>query len=257
MELKDLISVGLSGLAFALSLTATFVTLRQKKFEMERTLRYQLTDAIGKLNDVFEDATKLELEKAGTLSEPAVLNLRAFYNGQKVFYARQAVYVSEQIPGLVSDAEYNSIARAFLDVDDDETGVRYYEKAIAAADGPMYKATSLRGLGRILIRMGETVRGREAFSESLSLVPGPSESANWFQAETFQRWAQIESAAGNHAEAEKLLEKSALRYSAIHFPPRRIGGLANLDAARKRLSLPIPAYAVTSSQESNRVGGSF
>lgn len=238
MDTKDIFSLGLSGMAFVLSLVATFLTLRQKKFETERTLRHQLTDAIGKLNSAFEESAKLRQEKAESLNEPAVVSLFSFYNGQKVFYARQAVYVAEQIPHLVSDAEYNSLARAFVDVDDDQHALLYYEKAIAAANGPLYKATNLRGYGRILIRMGKLNEGRAAFKESLSLVSGSSDSSRWFQAETLQRWAQIEAGAGERTNAEDLLSDAEALYTAIQFPPRRNTGLRNLAAVRKTLLSP-------------------
>jgi tetratricopeptide (TPR) repeat protein len=240
MDLKDIVSLSVSGLALAVSLTATAITLRQKKFETERTLRHQLTDAIGKLNSAFESASKLEQEKAGTLNEPSTVNLRAFYNGQKLFYARQAVYVASQIPHLVADAEYNSVARAFLDVDDDENALLYYRKAIEAASEPLYKATNLRGLGRTLIRIGKEAEGRSAFSEALDLVPGTSDSSLWFRAETNQRWAQVEAAAGRAAEAKKLLDDAESGYRSIRFPSRRSTGIKNLQAVRNSLFPPPP-----------------
>jgi len=251
METKDIFSIGLSSLAFVLSLAATFITLRQKKFESERTLRHQLTDAIGKLNNAFEESEKLRQEKAGSLNEPAVLNLFSFYNGQKLFFARQAVYVADQIPHLVSDAEYNSLARAFLDVDDDQNALFYYEKAIAAASGPLYKAINLRGYARTLLQMGKIDEGRTAFKNSLSLIPTGSDTSLWFQGETLQRWAQVEAAVGDHANADRLLREAEGRYSSIKFPPRRNSGLKNLTAVRKALFSPQPSQLEKEKHESN------
>lgn len=238
MGLKDLVSLSVSGLAFALSVAATVITLRQKKFETERTLRQQLTDAIGKLNSAFEESAKLEQEKAGSLNEPSVVNLKAFYNGQRLFYARQAVYVATQIPSLVSDAEYNSLARAFLDLDDDENAVLYYRKAIRAASAPLYKATNLRGLGRTFIRMGNEAEGRAAFSEALKLSAQTTDSFLRFQADTLLRWAQIEAAAGHAKEARQHLDDAESRYQAIKFPSRRSSALNYLQAVRNSLFPP-------------------
>lgn len=238
MEAKDFFSLGLSALAFIFSIIATFITLRQKKFETERTLRHQLTDAIGKLNTSFEQSLVLQQEKASSLNTPAVVNLLAFYNGQKVFYARQAVYIADQIPRLISDSEYNSIARAFLDVGDDFSALDYYQKAISAATGPLHKATNLRGLGRTLIVMGKMEDGRRAFNEALSLVADSSDSSLWFQGETFQRWAQIEAASGDSANARKHLDAAEARYTSIQFLSKRSAGLNNLKAIRKTLFEP-------------------
>lgn len=239
MEPKDYIALTVSGLAFVLSLGATVITLRQKKYETERTLRSQLTDAIGKLNSSFEAMEKLREEKAPVWNEPQVVSLKAFYNGQKLSYARQAIYVAKQIPNLVSDGEYNSIARAFVDAGDDPEAFLYYEKAIAAAPDAFYKATNLRGYGRVLIRAGRVEEGRQRFEEALTLVSEGSDSAHWFRAETLQRWAQIEAWREDRPFAEQLLERARTEYSAIKFPPRCSEGLANLAHMRKAIS-PTP-----------------
>lgn len=249
IETKDLISLALSGLAFALSLIATFITLRQKKFESERTLRQQLTDAIGKLNGAFEEACKLEIEYEDSLSNPEVVSLRSFYNGQKIFYAHQAVYLIEQIPTLVSDAEFNSVARAFLDVGDDENAVLYYKKAIRAAKNSMYRATNLRGLGRTLVQMNKQDEGRGAFEEALSLASGKADSQLWFQAETLQRWAHVESAAEENQMAAQLLVEAEARYSSIQFSARRTAGLKNLAALRRKIGLRPSEYTSEGSTE--------
>jgi tetratricopeptide (TPR) repeat protein len=240
LETKDLFSLSLSATALVLSLAATLITLWQKKFETERTLRHQLTDAIGKLNEAFGDSSKLEQENANSLNEPTVTNLRSFYNGQKIFYAHQAIYLIEQIPDLVSDAEYNSVARAFLDVDDDENAVKYYRRAIDVATTNLYRAINLRGLGRTLIRMNMTSEGRESFEKSLALVAGQSDSDLWFQAETLQRWAQIEAAASELEMAQRLFQQAEDRYRSIRFPARRSTGLKNLTAVIRKASQPLP-----------------
>src|SRR5262245_54596607 len=113
MDMKDIISLTVSGLAFGLSLTATTLTLRQTKSETERTIRQQLTDTIGKLSRVYEQVEKLRQERRDDWHEPAVVNLRAFYNSQKMLYARQATYLIEQLPQIASEVDFNTLARAF------------------------------------------------------------------------------------------------------------------------------------------------
>jgi tetratricopeptide (TPR) repeat protein len=232
MELKDVISLAVSGLALTLSITATLISLKQKKFESERLLRSQLTDAIGKVNSSFEQSAKLLQEKAALLNDPAVTNLLAFYNSQKISYARQAVYVADQIPTLVSDVEYNSIARAFLDAGDDQSALTFYDKAVRASSG-IHKATNLRGLGRTLLQLGKTEEGNRTFNEALSLMADGSDSSLWFQAETFQRWAQVEANWGNIATASKYMDEAEVLYEKIGFEAKRNSGLKNLAALRK------------------------
>ena len=228
MDTKDYISLSLSSLAFVLSLSATAISLHQKKYETERTLRSQLTDAIGKLNAAFEAVEKLRSENTDDWNTSRIVNFRSFYNGQKLFYARQALYVAEQIPNLVTDVEYNSIARTFGDLDDDDSASKYYELAIAATNSPIFKASNLRGYGRLLIRMGKLEQGRKRFSEALAAVSGESDSAHWFRAETLGRWAQIELDIQS-ADFNGLFTRAKAEYELIKFPPRKAEGLANLE----------------------------
>lgn len=233
MDRKDIYTLVVSVIALALSLIATTISLRQKKYETERTLRAQLTDAIGKLNTVYESAIKLREENQDKWNDPIVLDFRSFYTGQKMFYARQAIYIAKQIPNLVSDNEYNSLARAFADADDDASALMYYEKAIKVAPEPYYKAINMRGYGRLLIRTNRIEEGRKQMTLALSLVNGHTDSEKWFRAETLQRWAQIEATQKGGDLSTHLFERALTEYSSISFEPRRREGLENLSNLRK------------------------
>jgi hypothetical protein len=63
MEAKDFITIAISVAAFMLSLIATFVTLRNKKYEEERTLRSLLSDAIAQIHTARIDQAKYQSER--------------------------------------------------------------------------------------------------------------------------------------------------------------------------------------------------
>lgn len=236
MATKDIVTLVVSGLAFALSLSSTIITLWQKKFETERALRQQLTETIGKLNGVYEQVEKLRQEKLDDWNHPAIISLRSFYNGQKLLYARQATYLIDQLPKIASEVDFNSIARAFGDNDDDKEAASYFEKAIEASSGrPLYQAMNFRGYARMLFRVGRIADGRQAYERAISLVVEKSDSSHWFQAETTQRWAEIEADIGNREQAISLLERAYALYDLIKFPTRRTEGVRNLESIRKRI----------------------
>src|SRR4051794_10657518 len=102
MEIKDYITLVFSLIALSLSLIA----LRQKKYETERAVRTQLTDAMGKLNLVAAEKAKVKFENADKLTSPHVQAMLFKLNEQNRFLGRQATYLIEQIPSeLLSDIE--------------------------------------------------------------------------------------------------------------------------------------------------------
>jgi len=230
MDTKDIFTLTFSGFAFILSLVTNVLTFRQKRYETERGLRQQITDVIGKLNGVFEQDEQLRREAADDRNNPAIVNLRSFYNGQKLFYARQAIYLMDQAKH-VTEVEYNSLARAFASNDDLPQADDYYERAISVSPTPFYKAINLRGRARILFALGRVDDGRAAFIEALELVAADSDPNMWFHGETHQRWAALERDYQNHKEAEARFKDAELAYKAIRLPARQREGLNNLMAA--------------------------
>jgi tetratricopeptide (TPR) repeat protein len=233
VRIKDVPSLTVSSLALLLAFVANIVTLSHEGAVTERTLRVQLTDTIGSLNNVYEQAAKLRQERRCHRNDPDVVGLFAFYNGQKMLYARQATYLIAQRPDIASEVDFNTIARAFADNNDDEGAILYYEKAITAtAHKPLYQAMNLRGYANVLFRLRRDTEARQANERALSLVVEKSDSSYWFQAETLQRWAAMEASVGNREPAAALLENAGERYGLIRFPPRRGEGLRNLERLR-------------------------
>jgi tetratricopeptide (TPR) repeat protein len=230
MDTKDIFALTFSGFAFILSLVTSILTFRQKRYETERGLRQQITDVIGKLNEVFERDEQLKREAAGNRNTPAIVNLRSFYNGQKLFYARQAIFLMKQAPKLVTEVEYNSLARAFASNDDLPEADSYYRQAIAVSPTPFYKAINLRGHARILFALGRVKEGRTAFQEALKLVAADNDPNMWFHGETYQRWAALERDYQNHKQADERFKDAETAYKAIRLPARQNDGLANLRA---------------------------
>jgi len=192
---RDYMAIGALAVS-AISLGVSLVSLRQKKYEIQRTLREQLTKVIGDVNAVFEKWDKLQSENANRLSEPDVVRSRAFLNGQKRSLARQAAYLIDQLmkqsTTLVSDIEYVTVADAFKQVGDHPQADAYYKKAIEASQGTYYKAMNVRAYGGALFSQGRFQEGRVKYEESIKLLPPNSDVNRWTVGETHQRWAVAE-----------------------------------------------------------------
>jgi tetratricopeptide (TPR) repeat protein len=231
METKDYFTLALSSSAFILSLITTIITLKQKKYEIERGLRQQITDVISKLNTVFEQENRLENEAQSSNPRYAA-NMRSFFNGQKQFFARQAVYLINQLPALVSEAEYNAVARAFEAVADYEQADYYYRKALEASPSTLYEAINLRGHGRVLFKQGRIAEGRTAFQESLNLIPSDTDRHHMFRGDTYERWVRAEADALFFDEADKHFHSAEVEYQAIKLQRLRNERIAILNALR-------------------------
>ena len=233
MEPRDYVSivaVVISSFSFAVS----FITLRQKQYETQRTLRSQITDVIADLNSVFEESDKLKYESADKPSDPYVVGRRSFLNGQKRFFARQAIYLMGQVPKLVTDFEYLAVADAFSQMGEFKQANAYYEKAIRASKKePYYRSIALRAYARNLFNQNNVQDGRTAYQDSLNLISLDSDFNFFHAGETYQRWATVEADNSFLNEAKQLFESSRETYEKIQNPGRRKQGLANLEEARK------------------------
>src|SRR6266481_3523677 len=162
MEPRDYIAIG-AALISTCSLTVSYITWRQKSSEAERTIRGQITDVIGKLDAVFAEWDKLIFENAEKKSDPYFVGRRSFLNGQKRFLARQALYLMDYVPDLVTDFEYNRVADAFCSIGDYDQANDLYKQSIEAAKQPNYKANCTRAYARCLFGQGRINEGRANF----------------------------------------------------------------------------------------------
>jgi tetratricopeptide (TPR) repeat protein len=229
---SDYIAIG-AFVVSAMSLGVSFVSLRQKKYETQRTLREQLTKVIGDINTVFEKWDTLRDENATRRSELDAARRRSFLKGQQMPLARQAAYLMDQLvkqsPQLVSDIEYITVADAFKQTNDYPQADAYYEKAIEASQGrPYYMAMNVRAYGSSLFDQGRIDEARIKYKDSTKLLPLDSDVNRWAVAETYQRWAVAEFEASFPKEAKKHFERARTEFEKLENPGRKKQALAML-----------------------------
>lgn len=230
METKDYVTLGLSLSALIVSL----VTLFLKGPENRRTIRNQLTDALSKLNAVNAEARKLSIEKAADRHTPEVNGMFSFFNDQRAFLVRQAVFLADQIPAHVSDIEYSLIARALGNAGDHVSALTYWSKSIAASKDTLQRAMRLRGFAAYHFEQGDVDSGRKCVKESVSLLAGDDDFRKHTVGETYLRWANLERDAGDALEFGRLMDCAREAFSSIKSKPLRAHGVAVLESSTKK-----------------------
>lgn len=225
MENKDYITLGLSLSAFIVSLISLFL----KGPENRRTIRNQLTDALSKLNAVNAEARKLSIEKATERYSPQVNGMFSFFNDQRAFLVRQAVFLADQIPKHVSDIEYSLIARALGNAGDHVSALIYWSKCINASKNSIQRAIGLRAFGFYRFEQGDPDGGRKCIKESIELVGEKDDFCKHTTGETYQRWANFEKNHGDAFEFDRLRDCAQRIFNSIQSKSLRTHGLSILE----------------------------
>ncbi|MDQ6828861.1 MAG: tetratricopeptide repeat protein [Gemmatimonadota bacterium] len=184
MSAKDIIALAFSFTAFVVSM----ISLRQKKFETERAIRRELSDAIDKINKINIETAKL-WEDGITPAEQNMLNV---YGQQGVSLTRQALYLAEQIPKRVSDVEYGTIAQALINLGNLSQADAYYRKSVEQSPDEFAKALNKRVYAHFLFMTGQVERGRQLFQECLAPFDAQGDYNLYAKGTTYLRWAMAE-----------------------------------------------------------------
>lgn len=205
---KDAATLIFSLAAFTLSAW----TFMQKQGEAKGALRKQLTDIIEKLHDLNVESSKSTDEKLG---QQYPKNFGRLLSDQRRFLVRQAKYISEQIPRLVSPYELMVIAVGLDEIDDGSEAKKWFARATAKADNPFDEVIVRRQLARALFRSDQITEAREQFLHASKVLRGVSDREIIYTGDTFERWARLEADYGSQTQASQLLQAAKQEYSRI------------------------------------------
>jgi hypothetical protein len=229
LEVKDVLTFSLSMLALSLSILSTYISTRQKKFETQRTLRIQLTDVLGKIA-----ALNLELAKipvTGASASGLTTGMKGHLIDQKRFLVRQATYISDQIPQLVSPFEYLLIAGTFADIQDVYRAEQFFRKAIEhVGQDDLDLGIITRGFARFLFTYGEPDLAREQYSAAVGIFSGDSDIMKDYRGDTYLRWGIQEHEWAYIENSGPLFDQAKAVFDSIANPLVRQRNLAQLDS---------------------------
>lgn len=231
MEAKDLGALVLSIAAFCLSIYATVRAERKSTDERQRTVRGQLTDVLGRLTALSLEGVKLQHEAKDEQDFlQAVSQILGQQNG---FLLDQAVYLSDQIPNLVTTYEFNTIASANATAGNLLIAEKYFTKAVEVAPNDLYRALAVRSYAVFLYPQGRLNEGREQFRRAVGLLKGEDNFIRWTKGFTYQAWALSEfNFARSPERAGEQFENARKEYASIDADGVRNMAFASLEAAR-------------------------
>lgn len=231
-NLKDYLSISISILAFALSMTATVISAIRSHRDKQRAIKKEITDILDGIIQIKVEVAKLFHESAQT--DPVYFQtISGILNQQNAFLLQQALYLTDQVPKLVTTIEYNTIAVAAADSGDLINAEKYNQKGIAIAPNNYYRSLALRSYATFLFPQHRFEEARENFRKALILLPGSDNTTRQTNGFTYQLWAWHEL---NHAaapeRAEELFASARNEFQGIDHEIVRENALKGLERAK-------------------------
>lgn len=202
------------------------------RYEKGRIIRSQLTDVLGRI-------TKLNIENAKSFKDygqkdPAYhQTISSILNQENTSLLQQAMYLSEQIPDLVSAVDLNTIAVANANAGDLILAEEFYKKAIEKSGNDYYKALATRSYGGFLFPQRRFEEARQQYRNSVSLLKGGDILVRYTNGLTYQMWAINELYSGSSsASVDEIFSQAKREFSGIDNEFIRTNALKGLEAAQ-------------------------
>jgi tetratricopeptide (TPR) repeat protein len=229
-SVKDIAPIVISVLAFVISALSFF----QKTNEANVSLRKQLTDILEKLHETNVESVKANDRK---FRDNYPQNYGRLVSDRRRFLIRQAKYIAEQIPILVSPYELMFIAVGLEDIDDAPEAEKWFQSAIRKASTEFDKVIVRRQYGRCLFRNGQAADARQQYKVALTILKSTTDRHLVYQGDTYERWAGMEADYGDADEARKLFDLAILEYEKIRTDGIRERQLQRVNELSARLGL--------------------
>lgn len=228
----DTFSIVISALALGVSIVSAVFSFRLQTANNNRSTREQLNETVReliKLNDENNALWAVDpaqrdvsfFRRAGTIAQTATS------------LSRQAVYLAESVPKLVTDVEFVMIAQALALAGDQLNADAYWQKGIEASPNEYYRIANIRGYADFLFRQGKHELGRSKYQQALKIFDNDTDFKKFTNAFTYQMWMVSEVANGFREEAEGCYSRAKHIFESISHPFSKEAGLKGLENMRK------------------------
>ena len=226
---KDSLPLLLSVISIVLSVVAGIYTFFTRKYETQRTIRFQLSDIFERI--FTNDLESIKVTQQFGLSDSYRQAQLAQFNQQRYFLLHQAMRLAAQIEDLVTDVEYNTIAYTCGNVSDFVNADTFYRKAIASTPNPVSRVLATQSYAAFLFMQHRFEDGRKQFEEATRLVNGGDNATRATRGFVYQAWAVAELVAKSPKRAEPLIESARAEFSGIDLEFQKQQLLSSLDSA--------------------------
>ena len=245
MEIKDIFTITLSSVALILSLVSTALTLKLKKYEMQRTARSQINSVISELISTIAENRRFFYISHDKRDSDYYQSLSMIYQKNNSL-ARQVLYLVKQEPDLVTDIEYAITAQALTVSGDNISAEFFWKKSIEKPPSKFYKAINKRGYADFLFITGNHELGRREYGEALLILEDNTDFNKSTNISTLQMWFVNEMQIFNFDEAERWYRRAKALCESISNPILKKNMSTALEQARKDVS-PSPGVPLLGS----------
>jgi tetratricopeptide (TPR) repeat protein len=236
MSLQDSLPITLSAVSLVLSVISGIYTFFTKKYETQRTIRFQLSDVFERIFS--NDLESIKVAQQAGLGDSYRQAQGAQFNQQRYFLLHQAMRLADQIEELVTDVEYNTIAYTCGNVGDLVNADKFYRRAIGSTPTVVAKVLAIQSYANFLFFQHRFEEGRKQFDEATRLITGGDNVARSIRGSVYQAWAVAELLAKSPARAEPLKESARSEFSGIDLEFQKQQLLSSFDNAIRSASLP-------------------
>lgn len=227
-----MIEIVVSVVALVVSIMSAMFSFYLQKIESRRSAREQINKTISEL-------IKLYVENSAAWYTPQESRDWKYYqslgaNGQSMrALCRQAVYIAEQEPVLVTDVEFAMIALSLSIIGDPLLADHYWKKSIERSNTEFFKIENTRGYADFLFRLGKHEMGRNYYRKALEIFDNDTDFHKHTNAYTHQMWMVSEMGNGFSENANDRYIESSRIFRSISHPVTVQSGLNGLEIARQ------------------------
>lgn len=229
--MENKLSTILSAAALIVSIISATIAFQLQRSDSQRTARDQLSKTVTEL-------INLNMKNRSAWNT-APKNRDATYYQEvssipqmAASITRQAVFLVNSGPEIVTDVDYVAIAQGLMIVGDNVLADTYMQNAIRKSPSDFYRIINLRGYADFLFGQGKHELAREKYHEALKVFNNDTDFNKMTNGYTYQMWMNSEFYNGFPAEAELQYQRALNAYNSISNRTIKASNLNNLSQVR-------------------------
>ena len=227
----QIFATSISTLALAVSILSAVFSYRLQDSDNRRAGREQINKTIGELIQInarsyslnstpIPERSTLYYQEIGSLSQIGIA------------LSRQAVFLANENPELMTDIEYITIAQGLVIAGDYDLADEYYRRSIASSQNDFYRILNLRPYASFLFNQGQQEAGRDHYERALKIFKNDTDFNKYTNGMTHQWWMVSENMNQVQDEAEKHYRNAKTLFGSVSSAFMRDSGLAGLESSR-------------------------
>ena len=221
----------LSAIAIIVSVASALIAYSLQKSDSQRSAREQLSKSVAELINLNSKnyhiwSTAPEHRNANYYQEISAISQIA------ASMTRQAVFLVDSFPDMVTDVDCVAIAQGLTLVGDNVLADTFMQHAISKSPSDFYRIINLRGYADFLFRQGRHEPAREKYQEAVKIFDNDTDFNKATNGYTYQMWMSSEFYSGFASESESHYQRALGIYNSISNQMMKAYNINSLGQAR-------------------------